>query len=109
MPSDQQLRQMMSQIALPFDNSYVLGDGPLILPFSVDTFYERFLRDGAPMNFEVFSRDVQKHSQVQIGRLEPTGDREWRRRFSQVIPVSGVPWKSQSAYSKTEVIKRPRR
>ncbi len=64
--TDAKLLQMVNSVAM---EGYLISD-PLILPMSVQNFYDNFIKDGAPYSLYVFNSEVQKgHRDIKVGAL----------------------------------------
>ena len=93
------------------EQEYELGQ--LILPMSVNRFFNEFISNKATFGFDVFSKDVLLNTSVVFDKLKELKDKNegfpiFTRKLTSVVPISGVPFCSQSAMEKNFKIFRSR-
>lgn len=93
------------------DQEYELGQ--LILPMSIDRFFDEFISDKATFGFDLFSKDDMGNTEIDFENLTESKDKKHKfpiftRKMNCIVPISGVPFCSQSAMTKTFKVSRPR-
>ena len=86
--------------------------GRQVLPMSVNRFFDEFISDKATFGFDVFSKECMLNTEIDYERLRPSKDRTlgcvvYTRKLKAIVPISGVPFCSQSNMQKDMVVERP--
>jgi hypothetical protein len=90
------------------ENQFELGDS-IIFPMSVDEYYDTFLKDKADFNITVYYIEEQKFMDVKTSKAKTVKKDPFtvKRKLTQRVPVSGVPFISTTRLEKEEEITRP--
>ena len=80
---------------------------------SVNRFFQEFAGAKATFGFDAFSKDVLLNTEVNYEKPKESKDNKkgfpiFTRRMTSIVPISGVPFCSQSAMEKTMRITRPK-
>ena len=87
--------------------------GRLVLPMSVNRFFEEFIGPKASFGFDVFSKEVLLNTEINFEPLKKLKDGKndvpvFTRKLTAVVPISGVPFCSSSNMEKVMRIERPK-
>lgn len=80
---------------------------------SVNRFFNEFFSNKATFGFDMFSKDILLNTSIVFEPLKEHKDKNkgfpiFTRKLSAVVPISGVPFCSQSAMTKVFKIIRPK-
>lgn len=83
------------------------------MPMSLNRFFKEFVSDKATFGFDVFSKEVMNVAEQNIEKLREFRDKAqgypiFTRKMTGVVPITGVPFCSQSGITKDIKILRPR-
>ena len=87
--------------------------GRLILPMSVNRFFQEFIGAQATFGFDAFSKEVLMNTEIVYEKPKETKDKKkgfpiYNRTMTAIVPISGVPFCSQSHMEKIMTITRPK-
>ena len=87
--------------------------GRLVMPMSVNRFFAEFISGQASFGFDAFSKDVLLNRDIQYEELKESKDAQkgfpiYQRNMTGIVPISGVPFCSQSHMQKSMHISRPK-
>ena len=87
--------------------------GRLILPMSVNRFFQEFIGAQATFGFDAFSKEVLLNTEIVYEKPKETKDKKkgfpiYTRTMTAIVPISGVPFCSQSHMEKSMTISRPK-
>ena len=85
----------------------------MILPMSVNRFFEQFIADGAAFGHVIFCSEVLhateiKNEMLVVGDQDESGN-EIVKNLTMVTPVKGVPFCDHSRSHKKIVVSRPKK
>ena len=87
--------------------------GRLILPMSVNRFFQEFIGHKASFGFDAFSKEILLNTDIVYEKIKESKDKKkgfpvYDRKMTAIVPISGVPFCSQSHMEKVMRITRPK-
>ena len=87
--------------------------GQLIIPMSVNRFFEQFIADGAAFGHDIFCSEVLHNTEIQTELLVRSDQDEngqaLVRNMNMVTPIEGVPFCNSSRSQKKITVSRPKK
>ena len=111
-PEESTLKSLVSKEPLrEAEQEYELGQ--LVLPMSINRFFEEFLSSKANFPFDLFSKEVMQITEIEFNPVHLVKDNKvsypvFEGKLRGVVPISGVPFCSSSNMEKTFRVERPK-
>lgn len=111
-PEESLLKSLVAKEPLnEAEQEYELGQ--LVLPMSINRFFDEFLSSKANFPFDLFSKEVMQIMEIEFNPVHLVNNNQasypvYEGKLRGVVPISGVPFCSSSNMEKSFRVERPK-